>query len=321
MSDGIQRATDSYTTTGPADQRWALVALVGALAALTIMVGVAGGAAGQVTAGRLAVGLFGSLLAGWLAMRRGWLTASGRLGAVLTGSLTLGLGGFAWGGLLVTFFVLSSLLSRLRASEAAGGEGKVAAKGARRDLGQVLANGGVGTLLAAGAWLWPSALWFAAFVGAMAAVTADTWSTEIGTRFGGAPRLITSGRPAPRGANGGVTVAGTLAGAAGGLTIGLAGAVFVLLNLAPDDGLGAWSRVALGLVGGLAGSLVDSLLGATVQAARSCPDCGVETEHRRHRCGASTHLLHGWNWLDNDRVNALAALAGAVTTLLLALAL
>jgi uncharacterized membrane protein len=43
-----------------------------------------------------------------------------------------------------------------------------------------------------------------------------------------------------------------------------------------------------------------------------CPACGSETERLRHRCGSATRYRHGLPWLDNDRVNALCTLAGAV---------
>lgn len=119
----------------------ALAALAGLLLAL--------GAAGlwlwdrPEVAGWLLAGLGASLLIGLAARRQDWLTPNGVLGAVLTGSLVFGGGGLAWGGLLLVFFVLANGLSRLRRRQ----KERLAvapAKGARRDLGQVLANGGLG---------------------------------------------------------------------------------------------------------------------------------------------------------------------------------
>lgn len=269
-------------------------------------------------AGRLLAGLGASLLIGLAARRQDWLTPSGVLGAVLTGSLVFGGGGLAWGGLLLVFFVLANGLSRLRRRQ----KERLAvapAKGARRDLGQVLANGGLGAALAAAAIIQPAPALFIAFVGAMAAVTADTWSTEVGLLGGRVPRLITTGRRVPPGANGGVTLPGTLAGAAGGLTIGLAALALAALTagwgevtVAPAER--AWLPLC-GLVTGLGGGLVDSLLGATVQAVRHCPACDAETEHAVHHCGTPTRPRRGLPWLDNDRVNAAASLAGALLAL------
>ena len=64
--------------------------------------------------------------------------------------------------------------------------------------------------------------------------------------------------------------------------------------------------------GGLApGSLVDSLLGATLQARRWCARCSVSTEQMTHACGETTDLAGGLRWLDNDGVNLVSTLAGA----------
>jgi uncharacterized membrane protein len=64
--------------------------------------------------------------------------------------------------------------------------------------------------------------------------------------------------------------------------------------------------------GGLAGSLFDSLLGATLQAIYWCDACQKETEREVHRCGTDTRLLRGWSWLGNDLVNFLASIMGAL---------
>jgi Raf kinase inhibitor-like YbhB/YbcL family protein len=65
------------------------------------------------------------------------------------------------------------------------------------------------------------------------------------------------------------------------------------------------TAMALITLAGLAGSLVDSLLGATWQAIYYCPACRKETErHPLHTCGTPITLLRGWRWLNNDWVNA-----------------
>jgi uncharacterized protein (TIGR00297 family) len=293
----------------------ALVALIVLLAAGAGAAWLAGGPVGRQIGVRLLGGLVVSLLIGRFARSRGWLTASGALGAALTGTLVVAGGGVTWGALLILFFLSSSLLSRLRRRRAAR-LAAAPAKGARRDLGQVLANGGAALLLAVAAPIWPMPLLFAAFVGALAAVTADTWSTEIGALSRRPPRLLTSGRVVPAGANGGVTPLGIGASLAGGLMIGAAALLLTPLaagldELAVDPEDRGWLPL-LGLVAGLGGSLFDSLLGATVQGVRWCPACRIETEATRHECGAATLPRRGWRWLDNDRVNLLASLAGAV---------
>jgi uncharacterized protein (TIGR00297 family) len=232
------------------------------------------------------------------------------LGAVLTGTLIFGLGGWAWGALLVTFFVSSSALSHYKEGRKQALAEKFS-KGSRRDLAQALANGGAGALMAVGSVLWPSPLWWAAFAGALATVNADTWATELGVLSKATPRLVTTGRDVEVGTSGGVTLAGTLAAAAGGALIGLVGALFDLAG-----GQGASAAVGLLVIttaAGLVGSFVDSLLGATVQAIYYCDACRKETErHPTHTCGGPTRRLRGWPWLNNDLVNFISSVAGAL---------
>lgn len=146
------------------------------------------------------------------------------------------------------------------------------------------------------------------------------------------PRLLTTFEPVEPGTSGGVTGLGTLATALGALAIGLSALGLLALDgLFRRVGLGALADPgperaawlpAIALVGGLAGSLVDSLLGATLQGIYYCPFCEKETEKRVHTCGGETLYLRGWRWLSNDWVNLLSSLVGAaVAALLWALAM
>lgn len=261
---------------------------------------------------QLLLGLILSAGIGLLAYRRGSLSRSGVLGAMLTGTLIFGLGGLVWGALLVVFFVSSSLLSHWQEGRKAAVAEKFA-KGSRRDLAQTLANGGVGALLAVGVAIYPHPAWLAAFVGTMAAVTADTWATEIGVLSVTPPRLITTLRPVPPGTSGGVTRLGTLAALAGGVFIGACGALLTALLGQP----GGPTLLLVGSVAGVASALFDSLLGATVQRLYVCQVCGKETERRVHH-GRPTLAIRGWPWLNNEGVNFLASLVGAALGALLA---
>ena len=248
-----------------------------------------------------------SIIAG-IAFWRGLLSASGAMGAVLIGGVTFGLGGWTCGLLLVLFFVTSSALSRFREADKRK-PAEAFEEGSRRDLGQVLANGGMPATLALASGLATCEGWLAMFIGALAAATADTWATELGTLSRTPPRLITTGGVVPVGTSGGISALGTLAALAGGATIGLAAGLL-------PSGLAWWTALLLGLVSGLAGSLVDSLLGASLQRQGYCPSCRAATEARIHYCGAATEATRGYAWLGNDAVNFLASLAGGLIGLL-----
>jgi uncharacterized protein (TIGR00297 family) len=265
---------------------------------------------------QLFLGLILSTLIGYLGYRRQSLSKSGVLGAILVGTTIFGLGGWAWGVLLVVFFVSSSALSQFKASRKAVLAEKFS-KGSQRDLGQALANGGAGVILALTNVLISSPWWWVAFAAAMATVNADTWATELGVLSSTRPRLVTTGIPVEAGTSGAISNTGILAALAGSALIGVIAGLF-------DLGQG-FERIGIGMLGsallvmlivslaGLFGSLFDSWLGATVQAIYFCEACGKETErHPIHTCGRPTRLVRGWRWLDNDWVNFLSSVTGAV---------
>jgi len=187
-------------------------------------------------------------------------------------------------------------------------------KGGPRNAWQVAANGGIATLCAALAAVLtrgaaPSHLSFAllwGFAGAYAAATADTWSTEIGSAFGGQPRSIVGLRPIATGLSGGITLVGTLA-----MLAGAAWVAFVFAVALPQSSGRAFWIVTLA---GTAGALADSLLGATLQSIAFCPSCNRPAETATHSCGTQTTSWRGVPWMTNDAVNALATLTGSVVS-------
>lgn len=250
-----------------------------------------------------------STVATMLAYRRGSLSRSGVVGGLVVGTMTFGFGGWGWGIILATFFVTSSLLSHFKENEKRATAEKFD-KSHRRDLGQALANGGVGAVAALCSVIAPGPVWFPFFLGVMATVTADTWATELGTLSHRAPRLITTGRVVEVGTSGGVSLLGTAVSLAGGLLIGVFGALAQRRRRTLPLILSAG-------VAGLSGSLFDSLLGATVQRIYYCDTCQKETERKLHKCGQPTRPLRGWFWLNNDLVNLLASVVGGLVALFL----
>ena len=236
------------------------------------------------------------------------LAPDGAVAAVVVGTLAVG-AGWSWGALLIGYFVSTSLLSRIGAAGKARRTGGIVEKGGERDAWQVAANGAVFALAALGSTVWPAPWWALAATGALAAAAADSWATEIGTMARQHPRSVLDLRPVPPGTSGGVTVlglAGSVAGAA--FVVGLAGLAGVTA--------GGNGREAQGLVlAGVVGALADTLLGATLQARRRCEPCAVGTERIVHSCGERTRPAGGVAWMNNDVVNLLATVVGALVAL------
>jgi uncharacterized protein (TIGR00297 family) len=254
----------------------------------------------RVTAGVIAAGVTAVA-----ARRMRALSTSGTLVGTIVGAIAL-FAGWSWGILLGTHFVVASALSKFGERRKVELAGEVVQKGDRRDAKQVLANGGVYVLAALAYLLTHNGSWYAVGAGSLAASAADTWATEIGTLFGGNPVSIVSGRTVPAGTSGGVSLAGTLAS--------VGGALFIAAGAA----LARWPVPFTAiLVGGVAGAVADSFLGATLQTRRWCDVCARETEQLVHNCGNQTRRTGGLRGFDNDAVNAVCSGVGALIALLL----
>ena len=242
-------------------------------------------------------------------------------GAVATAGVGMAIycsgGAFYW-SVLVAFFISSNLIGRLSARgerDSARREAAQAinAKGDERDAVQVLANGGIATLMAICHAFTGKPIYMLGFAISVAAATADTWASEIGILSTREPVSILTWRPIPRGTSGGVSVLGLIAGAAGALFIALWFAVGYVFTYRWDLAE-VLSIVAAISGGGFAGSIADSLLGATVQAQYYDKTRNRRTERRVNTKGEANTLVKGFHLFTNDAVNALS---GAVAVVVL----
>ena len=261
---------------------------------------------------QLICGIILAIIISHLAYRAHSLNKSGALTATLIGTVIFGIGGWQWAILLLTFFITSSALSRAFKNRKQELNEKFS-KGHERDAGQVFGNGGLAVLFAALHAFYPgSIIPWVGFAAALAAVNADTWATELGVLNPTPPRLITDlSQPVEKGTSGGISLWGTGASLLGSSLIAL-----LAVSLSPA-GILTTADCLLITLAGLAGSLFDSYLGATVQAMYYCPTDKKETEkHPLHTCGTETVHLRGWKWLNNDWVNFACSAFGVVVALI-----
>ncbi len=271
----------------------------------------------------LAIGLAVNAAAALLTLWRGSVDAEGAAAGIVVGALIFACGGPLFWLLLMAFFVSSTALGYIRKNEREWLKA-IHEKGSRRDAFQVLANGGMGMLTAVLYKLTANPAWAAAFAVSFASSTADTWASELGVLSRASPVSLLTFRPVPRGVSGGVSFPGTL--------IALAGAFFIAVLFAGVDAVrhalpaGFLKVLAVVTAAGFVGSIVDSLLGATVQAQyAAAPGEGPSpapapavTERRLSPQGLPNRLVRGLSFVNNDVVNFASCAAVTIATFLLA---
>ena len=166
--------------------------------------------------------------------------------------------GYGWKSfaLLLAFFVLGSTATRLGyAKKAARGiaERRRGARSWREALANTLAGAFFAILVIT---THHEAAFLLALMAAFAEAAGDTVSSEIGQWLSARAYLITTFEPVPAGENGGISWSGTVAGLA-------ASALVVALGY--GLGLATLGGAAVAFVAACAGSLLDSVLGATLE--------------------------------------------------------
>ncbi|MFA4839093.1 MAG: DUF92 domain-containing protein [Candidatus Neomarinimicrobiota bacterium] len=252
--------------------------------------------------------IFFSFFLAYAALKLKALTLGGAAGAMLLGSIVFSIGGINWVIPMATFFVLSSILSKIGKIKKTLLKGMVE-KGSNRDIMQVYANGGVSLVMAVLYFFTSQNLFYLMFLGSLAAATADTWGTEIGIFSKKLPRHILNFSKVQPGTSGGITALGTSGFFAGAGILTLSG-IFPL-----NESVSAAFLIIT--ISGILGAFIDSILGATVQAQYRCPHCQKTTEKTVHCRKYETLLVSGNRWIDNDVVNLACTTSGALLVWLL----
>lgn len=205
---------------------------------------------------------------------------------------------FYWNGMILIglFFVTSSLLSKWKNKHKKKTE-DVLVKGDFRDSLQVLANGGFPFLISIGDLIFPEyAPWEWLFAVSIACANADTWASEIGTLSRKKPRMLWTLKKVETGTSGAITLLGTIAALSGSFFVSIFS--YLLFEQSIE-------MVLLIIIFGFIGNLLDTFLGASVQANYQCQKCGKTTEKLVH-CQYSTQKVKGISFMNNDVVNLLS---------------
>ena len=241
-----------------------------------------------------------------LSFKLRFLDAGGSMLAFLMGSIIFGFGGWAYTFPILGFFLISSILSKIGKSKKKQLESTYQKSGVR-DFHQAMANGGVATAIVLIVFFTGFETMYYAYIAALAAATADTWGTEIGIFSKTNPVLITNFNPVNPGTSGGISFIGCMASLLGSVFIVLIGILLYEFNI---------YQVIVVVLSGFAGSLADSLLGATVQGQFKCENCRKFTESKVH-CGIETTLVQGKYVINNDFVNLFSIMFSALITFII----
>lgn len=234
------------------------------------------------------------------------LNLKGSLVTFLLAVIIFCFGGIKWSTPILTFFILSSILSKIR-KRVNPSVDLFFQKSDTRDHLQVLANGGFPGIMILLNQVVQSELFYIAYVSAIAAACSDTWATEIGTLFNFKTYNIINFAPVEQGISGGVSAIG-FAGTILGAMIILFSAIHWIISLKAG---------IIIIASGFAGSVLDSVIGASIQAKYKCMTCNKITECKIH-CGNPSIHFSGLSWLNNDGVNFASCSASGVISILLA---
>ena len=257
---------------------------------------------------QMAVGILLAALITIISYHFKLLSFGGSVATFLLATIIYGIGGWVWTVPILTFFISSSLLSKIGKSKKKKFE-SIFAKTDRRDEGQVAANGGTAGILILLWFMYPESLEiYLLYTASLGAVAADTWATEIGTLAKRKPVSIISWKEVEPGTSGGVSCIGLIGG--------IAGAFLVICSAwLMQSGLFSFSIIVKLLTVSTIASLIDSIIGTTLQAKYKTED-GIVTEKTFYN-EKPTAFIHGIRWINNDIVNWCCAISGVVVMYIL----
>ncbi|MCL7044461.1 hypothetical protein MKW94_019347 [Papaver nudicaule] len=244
---------------------------------------------------------------------------------VMSGHIAIG---YTFGALILVFFFTSSKLTKVGEDKKRSIDAEFK-EGGQRNWIQVLANSGIAMVLLVVLGIlsgWQDkcldskessliTCLIGGVIGHYSCCNGDTWSSEIGMLSNGQPRLITTFKPVRKGTNGAVTTTGLLAAAAAGSVVGLTFVIsgYFTTKCSSDVALKQLLVIPLAATAGLCGSVIDSLLGATMQYSGFCTVRNKVVA----KPGPTVKRISGLSILDNNAVNLVSIL---LTTLLTAIA-
>ena len=235
-----------------------------------------------------------------ISLRYHLLDREGVLASIPIGYVIFTLGGIEYFVMLLLFFGLSSIATKIRVRKIGA---NFLEKDWVRSWRNVFANGFVPASIIVFGYVCRtlcSSLVAIGYLAALGTAFADTLATEIGLLYPKKPRLITNLKEVIRGTPGAISPYGY----AGGFLASLIVCAF-------SYGLGITNPFSFPIIiiASILGMTIDSVLGATIQAKYRCRICGKLTE-KPHHCGQQSEKITGIKIINTHVVNLISTGAG-----------
>lgn len=191
------------------------------------------------------------------------ISKSGAIGGFIIGALIYYLTDWRGYLILVTFFILGTLVTKLKYQEKAS-KGIAQEDKGRRSAKHAIANCSTSLILALIAFILyrlgntsTADILMIGFTAAFATALSDTASSEIGQAYGKTTILLTNFRRVEPGTEGAVSIEGTIAGILGSIIIAL-----VAFACGISSG---WTGVLAIIVAAFIGNTIESIIGSTIE--------------------------------------------------------
>lgn len=256
--------------------------------------------------------LFLTLVFIYFSYKKNILDKTGIITAIVIGIMIFIGGGWKFIAMISAFYILGIATTNFKKSKKRINS-ITKEKSTTRSYTNVIANGGIASMLAFSNIMIESELLTIAFIGAILTATADTIATEIGLLSKSTPFLLLKpSKKCIKGESGGVTILGLTSSFVSILIIGIISMVLGVINT-------QYQIIAI-IIGGYSGNLLDSIIGGTIQRIGKCTECGNITENMTHHNKKVT-ITRGNKNINNDVVNFISTIFGAIIAVIFYLAI